>query len=376
VNPLPTNASSVKAKSPSSSSSSGSSNSNLCAVQPPGGGSWALSAISASSSKLPTKSEQVLLCLISSGVATSSPYLGQRGGSWEGCVAQHPLDPGGCVLRWDSPADNKGNWKQRGTFLASLLAGSGAARGLDARVRGLLPDGADVYVVPVNPDSGSLTSSPEAAGGSSRIRAYTACEGHLRGLQARDYGLYAAPLRWRMVVLVDVEGQAATSPIGSGAFKISEADWQAAATGPTIDGGSPDLLIVAPAGDKSSGVAFPGAFPQVLAVGGYDCEGRPLRSSYSSGAKQQPDMLAPGKSIIVPDVRRDGKTPAATKAWEGSAAAAALVAGAAARLWSAFPGCSADQVRAALLSSRPEGPGQPARLNLEAAQKSLAEKKC
>jgi hypothetical protein len=316
------------------------------------------------------------MCLISSGVATSSPYLAQRAGSWDGCVAQHPLDPGGCTLRWNSPADNKGNWKQRGTFLASLLAGSGAGRGLDGRVQGLLPNGADVYVVPVNPDTGSLTSSLDAAGGSSRIRAYTACEGHLRGLQARDYGLYAAPQRWRMVVLVDVEGQGPTAPVGSGAFKISEADWLAAATGPTIDGGSPDVLVVAPAGDKSSGVAFPAAFPQVLAVGGFDCEGKPMRSSYSSGAKQQPNILAPGKNIIVPDVRKDGKSPAGTKTWEGSAAAAGLVAGAAARLWSAFPSCSADQVRAALLSSRPQGPAQPARLSLEAAQKALADKKC
>jgi hypothetical protein len=319
----------------------------------------------------------VLLCLISSGVATSSPYLAPRAaGSWDGCVAQHPLDPGGCVLRWNLPADNKGSWKQRGTFLASILAGSGAGQGLDKRVRGLLPDGADVYVVPVNPDTGSLTSSLDAAGGSSRVRAYTACEGHLRGLQARDYGLYAAPLRWRMVVLVDVEGQAPTAPIGSSGFKVSEADWLAAAAGPSIDGSAPDVLLVAPAGDKSSSVALPAAFPQVLAVGGYDCDGRPLRSSYSQGSKQQPDILAPGKSIIVPDVRRDGSSPAATKAWEGSAAAAALVAGAAARLWSAFPGCSADQVLAALLSSRPQGVAQPARLNLAAARQFLLSRKC
>lgn len=319
----------------------------------------------------------MLLCLISSGVAVSSPYLAQRSsGSWDGCVAQHPLDPGGCTLRWDSPLDNKGNWKQRGTFLASMLAGSGAGRGLDARVRGLLPDGADVYVVPVNPDSGSLTSSPEASGGSSRIRAYTACEGHLRGLQARDYGLYAPPLRWRMVVLVDVTAQWPTAPVGSSGFRISEADWLAAATARTVDGGSPDVLMVAPAGDSFGGVAFPAMFPQVVAVGGFDCEGSPLRSSYGSGAKQQPDILAPGKNMIVPDVRRDGSRTAATKAWEGSAAAAALVAGAAARLWSAFPGCSADQVRAALLSSRPQGAAQPARLYLEAAQKALAGQKC
>ncbi|KAF6261523.1 peptidase S8/S53 domain-containing protein [Scenedesmus sp. NREL 46B-D3] len=361
---------------PGQGNSSSSGSSSLCSVQASDGGSWALPAVSAGSSGLPTKSEQVLLCLISSGVATSSPYLAQRAGSWNGCVAQHPLDPGGCALRWNSPEDNKGNWKQRGTFLASMLAGSGAGRGLDARVRGLLPDGADVYVVPVNTDTGSLTSSPDAAGGSSRIRAYTACEGHLRGLQALDYGLYAAPLRWRMVVLVDVAGKGPTSPVGSGVFKLSEAEWLAAATGPTVDGGAPDVLLVAPAGDKSSSVAFPGAFPQVLAVGGYDCEGRPLRSSYSRGSKKQPDILAPGKNIIVPSVLKDGSSLAATKSWEGSAAAAALAAGAAARLWSAFPGCGADMVRAALLSSTPLGSSQPARLNLAAARQFLVDRKC
>ncbi|KAF8063647.1 hypothetical protein HT031_003502 [Scenedesmus sp. PABB004] len=336
-----------------------------CAAAP-GGGPWGLAAIGEPTSGLPASAPRVLVCLISSGVAARSPYLVHN--AWSGCAAEDPLDPGGCALPWGSPADGAGNWKPRGTYAASIIA---ARPGLDPRVGGVIPGGASLHVVPVNPDSGSIEPGASAPGGRSRLRAYSVCEGRLRGLQAQDYGAPGGAPRWRMVVLADLTSAGPAEPIGSGAMRVGEAEWLAAATGVTAEGRAPDVLLVAPAGEGAA-VAFPAAFPQALAVGALTCAGGPARS-YSGGAKLGPDLLAPGQGVLVPDVRKEGT--AGLRVWEGSAAAAAFAAGGAARLWAAFPGCSVDAVRRALLSSRPAG-GGAARLNLGAARAYLAASKC
>lgn len=270
---------------------------------------------------------------------------------------------------WNYPLDSKGNWKPRGTYAAAVMAGR---PGINSRIRGVIPNRADFYVVPIDTDSGAIEPSSSAAGGRSRIRAYTACEGRLRGLQAQDIGLYAPPMKWRMVMYVDIQSPSPAAPIGTQENRISEADWLITATGKTDDGRPPDVLIVAPAGDVPGRLAYPAVYPQVIAVGGYSCDGKPI-NSYPANGTAKPDILAPGKGITVPDVKRFA--PVGVRGWEGSAAAAAYTAAAAARLWTAFPKCSADEIRAALLSNRPAAAAS-ARLDLRLAQRYLSQHSC
>eukprot|EP00878_Enallax_costatus_P013897 GHUV01014532.1.p1 GENE.GHUV01014532.1~~GHUV01014532.1.p1 ORF type:complete len:390 (-),score=116.54 GHUV01014532.1:915-2084(-) len=338
-------------------------------------GPWPLSAISASTSSLPTQTQRVLICIVSSGVSYNNDYL--KHNNWYGCSKEHPLDPGGCWLKWDTALDQKGNWKPRATYEAAIMA---AKPGVDARIRGVIPDKTDIYVVPVDTDAnGAIEPGSAAVGGRSRIRAYSVCEGRLRGLQAADVGLYAPAVRWRMVMLVDVEANSPAAPVGEDGYQISEADWLASATNTTEDGSPPDILVVAPAGDIPGRVTYPAADPRVIAVGGYTCDERPMinyTSSNSSSRSRVPDILAPGKNTPVPDFQKDGVS--GVRLWEGSSAAAAYTAAAAARLWSAYPQCPADWIRLALLSSVPGKvlPVLPVKLNLQQAQTYLQQNRC
>lgn len=346
---------------------------NFC--QQNNAGPWPLAAISASSSTLPTQTQRVLICIVSSGVSYNNNYL--KHNSWSGCSKEHPLDPGGCWLKWDSPLDQKGTWKPRGTYEAAIIA---AKPGVDSRIRGVIPDKADIYVVPVDTDAnGAIEPNSKAVGGKSRIRAYSVCEGRLRGLQAQDVGIYTPAVRWRMVMLVDVDASSPAAPVGDDDDQVSESAWLASATNTTEDGSPPDVLVIAPAGNTPGRVAYPAAYPSVMAVGGYTCDQKPMvdySSSSSNSRSRVPDILAPGKNIPVPDVRKDGVSGVRT--WEGSSAAAAYVAAAAARLWSAYPQCPADWIRLALLSGKP---GQvlsvlPVKLDLQQSQTYLRENKC
>lgn len=370
---------------------------DVCATTSSSGAEpWGLIAIRARESGLPPSAPRVLLCLITSGVDARSPAL--AGVSMSGCVRQHGMDPGGCILPWNSPADGTGSWKPRGSNAAHIIAARG---GSDPAVRGVLSGTASLYIVPVNPESGSIEPGANATGARSRLRAYSACEGRLRGLQAAEYGgsssssggRQAGPGPWRMVVLVDIAANGPAEPLGSlQPLRVTEADWLDAATGPKAMGaGAADVLFVAPAGEPGPRLAFPAAYGCVLAVGAAGCRGQQLidygvmpaagtgtatiSMATAAAAKVGPDILAPGMAIRVPDVRSDGR-PHGTIAWGGSAAAAAFVAGSAARLWAAFPGCNADAVRTALLATRPNGASAPAALDLHAARKSLDQQQC
>lgn len=178
-----------------------------------------------------------------------------------------------------------------------------------------------------------------------------------------DYGSSSTKKPWRMVMMVDVaaDKQATT---GFTDYSLSEAEWVKVATGVGTPEAQhpPDVLIVAPTGHTST-VGFPAALPGVLGVGGFKCSGEPLQNYTSSG---KPDILAPGINVAIPDT---------DKSWSDSAAAAALVAGAAARLWSAYPRCNADEIRAGLLASVSSS-RQPAHLNVAAATLTLEMSPC
>jgi hypothetical protein len=271
------------------------------------------------------------------------------------------LDPTGCTLPWATKPSATG-FKPRGTWAASLIA---------AKDAGIIPGSTDIHVVPVDgPGTGSVEPTSTALSGKSRLRAYSVCEGRLRGLQAMDYGSTSAVQPWRMVMLVDVAAEKPANS-GTGEYSLSEAEWMKVATGSGTPEAPhlPDVLIVAPTGDKKA-VGYPAALPGVLAVGGYKCNGQPLhthRNSSSSSSSSKPDILAPGGNVAI---------PGANKVWTDDAAAAALVAGAAARLWTAFPNCSADEIKGALLSSSSGGGWQAARLSLVATETALQIREC
>jgi hypothetical protein len=339
---------------------------------------WALSAIEADASGLPARTDRVLICLISSGIIASSPFLSHN--TLGGCSREDRLDPGGCILPWDSPADNKGNWKRRGTQLAAIMAATGSA---DPRIRGVISEKAELYVVPVNLANGAVEPGANSTGGTSRLRAYSACEGRLRGLQAQDYGLIPpAPSKWRMVMLVDVDQAKPTSEVG-GDFPTSEAAWFAAATQQS-QGAPDDILVVAPAGDDRNQlqVAFPAAIKQVMAVAAYGCNLTALKGYESK--ERKPDILAPGLSIAVPSAKKlsAGEMAKSKDVMPESSellshAAAAYVAAAAARLWNAHPGCSASSIRRALTNATVAfKQAQPPLLNLKKANEHLQVFQC
>ncbi|KAF8071207.1 hypothetical protein HT031_001290 [Scenedesmus sp. PABB004] len=221
-----------------------------CAAAPDGW-PWALAAIGEPTIGLPASAPRVLVvlvCLISSGVAASSPNLVHN--AWSGCATADPLGPSGCVLSWARLL------KPRGTCAASIIA---ARPGLGPRVASVTPGGAALHAVGVNPDSGSIKPGASAPGGRSRLRAHSVCEGRLRGLQAEHCGASGGAPRWRMVVLAGLTSAGPAEPIGSGAMGVGGAEWRAAATGVTAEGRAPDVLLAGSA--RFAATAAGGAQP-------------------------------------------------------------------------------------------------------------------
>eukprot|EP00879_Flechtneria_rotunda_P012495 GHRR01013047.1.p1 GENE.GHRR01013047.1~~GHRR01013047.1.p1 ORF type:complete len:429 (+),score=129.11 GHRR01013047.1:239-1525(+) len=342
---------------------------NLCTQ--PGSTSlpWGILAIKADQgSTLPPRTDHVMVCMVSTGVLASSPLFSQN--NWSGCPREDPSDPGGCALTWSSPTDNQGVFRPRATYAAAVMA---AKPGIVPGVQGVIPNGTDFYVIPADVSTGTIDPSSKALGGKSRIRAYSVCEGRLRGLQAQESGNNPPRPPWRMVVFVDVAATGHAAPIGTSVMQITEADWFQTATGFREGGQPPDVLVVAPAGDNASSMAFPAAFKQVLAVGACNCQGAPVKGY--AGTKGRPDILAPGKSVVVPNIQQSGSV-SGTKVWEGSSAAAAYVAGAAARLWSAYSKCNANEIRQALVAGQSKDSSIPPRLDLQQATQHLSSIGC
>ena len=103
-------------------------------------------------------------------------------------------------------------------------------------------------------------------------------------------------------------------------------------------------LIVAPAGDKDNEMEeFPAALDGVLAVAATDVEDRKAPwSSYGSWV----DISAPGNPVAAEKARAAGFTQL-----QGTSFAGALVAGAAALVWSVDPSMGSERVEKALLGS-------------------------
>jgi hypothetical protein len=304
---------------------------------------WGLSSLQAEpASSLPARLRlpgpnagaiSVLLCIIApGGVAASHPDLPKP--SLSGCQPINPVNPGGCKVPWDR-ADSSKPWQ---TFAAGLAAAS-PRNGIG--IRGLFPTIGEVYVVPTADEQGNLdTMRPPLP--PRRIRAYTACEGRLRVLQAQQLGR----TNWTMVMLPllsSTTSVAATRADGLTVY-LGEAEWMAKATA------KGDVLVVAPAvpppGRQTSIISrsFPAALPPVVPVLPMDCQPRLLQryaDSVAIGA-----VAAPGKEVV--SLAAGG----GTMTMDGSYPAATYAAAAAARLWFAYPNCPAATISTSLRQGR------------------------
>jgi subtilisin family serine protease len=160
---------------------------------------WGISAIQADSQVLQQQRTRnatgtgVMICIIDSGIDTMHPDI--RNNSLDGCKFEDLNAPGGCPFPWNE--DIFGH----GTHVAGVIAGIRNGFG----TRGVIPDGAELYMVRVYNDSGDVNQGQGFVYGSSLIQAYTQCEGRLSYLQA------TVPARkYRMVVNLSL---GATGPL-------------------------------------------------------------------------------------------------------------------------------------------------------------------
>ena len=146
--------------------------------------------------------------------------------------------------------------------------------------------------------------------------------------------------------------------VGAG-VTTDDADVRSAVDAATAAG----IVVVAPISDRANGSAggprtpwYPAAYPDVLAVGGIDAQGRPTEPS---GPASGLDLLAPGVGAIVPAPVGSGHYTVG-----GPAIAAAFVAGTAALVRGYRPELTAAQVRARLVATAewapPAASGAPA----------------
>ncbi len=146
---------------------------------------WGIRAIEADSTKVPTKTagSGVTVCIIDSGVWADHPDLKGNGLSGCGVAAGGAAsgasagDAAACPFPWD------GDLISHGTHVAGTIA---AVRN-GAGVVGVIPGGADLYVVRVWNTSGDV-SQGQGLYASDLVRAYAACEARLDQLQALKPG--------------------------------------------------------------------------------------------------------------------------------------------------------------------------------------------
>lgn len=238
--------------------------------------------------------------------------------------------------------------------------------GVDATapdLAGVVMTGAARSFVPASPDP---TSDPEGHGT------------HVAGIIAAAYGngvggSGVAAARILPVTIADADGRTTTTALvrglryasAMGARVINISFGGRGYSQPEQD--AIDLavrrgaLVVAAAGNtggRPGPPEYPGAYRGVLAVGALSASGRPLPLSARG---PQVALAAPGENILSTAARgAGGVAPAALVPRTGTSMAAAIVAGAAARVIARRPSLSAQRVRAVLESTArdvpPSGP--------------------
>ncbi|MES9508703.1 S8 family serine peptidase [Streptomyces sp. NPDC000609] len=217
----------------------------------------------------------------------------------------------------DSTADRQGH----GTHTASTVGGSGAAS--DGRKKGVAP-GTDLLIGKVLNDSGSGASSWIIAG-----------------------------MQWAVDQQADVVSMSLGNPaIGDCTDPLAEAAKQLSQ--------STHTLFVVAAGNAGSGtetVSSPGCAPGVLTVGAVDRDDTTAwfssRGPVAVTHTLKPEIAAPGVDISAANA--GGRGVYAYQTMSGTSMATPHVAGAAAIVRQAHPDWTAQQIKAALVSSARTG---------------------
>jgi subtilisin family serine protease len=138
--------------------------------------------IQADSSKLPSSIDKsgVMVCIIDSGVDAGHPDL--QGNTLDGCKYEDSFAPGGCPFKWSE------DYISHGSHVAGTIAAKRDGQGLV----GVIPNGAELYVVRVFNDSGDVNQGQGLVYGGTLILAFTQCEGRLAAMQVRAVGRAAA----------------------------------------------------------------------------------------------------------------------------------------------------------------------------------------
>jgi subtilisin family serine protease len=111
--------------------------------------------------------------------------------------------------------------------------------------------------------------------------------------------------------------------------------------------GGKGCVVVAAAGNDGGGVLFPATLSVVIAVAGCDEHGRLMRTTtWASNFGPEVDLTAPAMETFTTDL--DGTY---TCSFQGTSAATALVAGAAALVLQQNPELTAKEVRDLLLNT-------------------------
>lgn len=136
---------------------------------------YGIPQIQANSQKLPTSTDKsgVMICVVDSGVDGSHPDF--VGNSMDGCKYEDNFAPGGCPYKWSEDKISHG----------THVVGTIAARRNGEGVVGVIPGGAEVYMVRVFNDSGDVNQGQGLVYGGTLILAFTQCEGRLAALQVR-----------------------------------------------------------------------------------------------------------------------------------------------------------------------------------------------
>ncbi|MFG1948923.1 S8 family serine peptidase [Nonomuraea sp. NPDC048826] len=271
---------------------------------------WQLDALRVSDAWRITEGEGVLVAVLDTGVRASHPDL-------RGSVVQGP-DLTGAVR-------TAGRWGQHGTAMASLIAGHGhAARdGSGDGVLGVAP-AAEVLSVRVTLENSDPLRNRRRAGGHDALA---------RGIR------YAVD-RGAQVISMSLGG-------GSGSWEGSAAEEEAVQYA-VLHG----VVLVASSGNDghtTNRKNFPAAYPGVIAVGAVD---RTLRPARFSNRQDYLSVVAPGVDIVTAAGAADYVVG------DGTSSAAAMVAGIAALIRSAYPELSPYHVRRAIergTRRRPQG---------------------
>jgi subtilisin family serine protease len=134
---------------------------------------YGISQIQADSSKLPSTIDKsgVMICIIDSGIDAGHPDL--QGNTLDGCKYEDAFAPGGCPFKWSE------DYISHGSHVAGTIAAKKDGQGLV----GVIPNGAELYVVRVFNDSGDVNQGQGLVYGGTLILAFTQCEGRLAAMQ-------------------------------------------------------------------------------------------------------------------------------------------------------------------------------------------------